>query len=185
MCDKNTNGVCAMDGAASEVCTPNSQKCPSKPAYGYVDNSTLAVQPYLDLVHAPNSINHICGAVGQQCAGTLWTRHVELKPSAVLSDISYPTCKLSGVSWVIPDALDSDHILDVRNTTGPSWVAAIVDLVGTSKCKNPDGSSYWDSTAIIVTWDDWGSWYDHVSPQYFVPEALTPIPVSRWDSECR
>ena len=31
-------------------------------------------------------------------------------------------------------------------------------------CKNPDGSSYWNSTAILITWDDWGGWYDHEPP---------------------
>jgi len=25
-------------------------------------------------------------------------------------------------------------------------------------------SSYWPNTAIIITWDDWGGWYDHVAP---------------------
>jgi phospholipase C len=25
-------------------------------------------------------------------------------------------------------------------------------------------SSYWSNTAIIITWDDWGGWYDHVAP---------------------
>ena len=25
-------------------------------------------------------------------------------------------------------------------------------------------SSYWSNTAIFVTWDDWGGWYDHVLP---------------------
>ena len=53
---------------------------------------------------------------------------------------------------------------DVRNTGGPSWVASIVNAVGNSTCKNPDGSSYWNSTAILVTWDDWGGWYDHEPP---------------------
>jgi phospholipase C len=93
----------------------------------------------------------------------MWSKHLEFKPSAILSDISV-NCKLRGVSWVIPDSFDSDHSLDVRNTGGPSWVASIVNAVGTSPCKNPDGSSYWTSTAIIVTWDDWGGWYDHERP---------------------
>jgi phospholipase C len=26
------------------------------------------------------------------------------------------------------------------------------------------GSPYWKNTAILVTWDDWGGWYDHVAP---------------------
>jgi phospholipase C len=43
-------------------------------------------------------------------------------------------------------------------------VAAIVNAVGTSPCKDPDGSSYWSSTAIIITWDDWGGWDDHEPP---------------------
>ena len=43
-------------------------------------------------------------------------------------------------------------------------MANIVNAVGNSTCTNPDGSSYWNSTAIIVTWDDWGGWYDHERP---------------------
>jgi len=113
---------------------------------------------------APNSIKHICVAVGQKCTGAQWTSNVEFNPSAVLSDISTPNCNLRGVSWVIPDSFNSDHMGDVRNTGGPSWVVSIVNAVGTSKCTNPDGSSYWNSTAIIVTWDDWGGWYDHEPP---------------------
>ena len=112
---------------------------------------------------APNAIAHICGAVGQSCTGAEWTSNVELTPSAILSDIS-TNCNLRGVSWVIPSAFNSDHSSNVRFTGGPSWVASIVNAVGTSPCKNPDGSSYWNSTAIIVTWDDWGGWYDHEPP---------------------
>jgi phospholipase C len=65
---------------------------------------------------------------------------------------------------VIPDGENSDHMGNVLDTGGPSWVASIVNAVGTSPCKNSDGSSYWNSTAIIVTWDDWGGWYDHERP---------------------
>ena len=39
---------------------------------------------------------------------------------------------------------------------GPSWVASIVNAVG--------NSPYWANTAIFITWDDWGGWYDHVPP---------------------
>jgi phospholipase C len=45
-------------------------------------------------------------------------------------------------------------------TTGwdtiPSWVASIVNAIGES--------SYWNSTAIIILWDDWGGFYDPVKP---------------------
>ena len=28
-------------------------------------------------------------------------------------------------------------------------------------------SPYWANTAIIITWDDWGGWYDHVAPTIY------------------
>jgi phospholipase C len=52
----------------------------------------------------------------------------------------------------------------VTATGGPSWVANIVNGVGTSTCTDKDGTPYWKSTAILVTWDDWGGWYDHEPP---------------------
>ena len=231
MCDLNGFGACAMDGAAHVACRSVSQPCPTKPAFGYVDNSTGAVQPYLDLVKAngwgnymfqtnqgpsfpahqflfgatsapsanddhtgifaaentigaagcaaattstvalinpqgveftkiypcfehptltdfldatgvswryygssggvwgdskaagiwmaPNAIAHICVASGQTCTGTEWTSHVKLSPSAVLSDIS-TNCNLPGVSWVIPDSFNSDHIRAVSERI-ESW----------------------------------------------------------------
>jgi phospholipase C len=44
-CDLNMYGACAMDGAADAEYLPHAQKCPTKPAYSYIDNSTGAVQP--------------------------------------------------------------------------------------------------------------------------------------------
>jgi phospholipase C len=38
---------------------------------------------------------------------------------------------------------------------------AIVGGVGGNAIGN---SQYWSNTAIIITWDDWGGWYDHGSP---------------------
>ena len=58
MCDLK-NGACAMDGAAAVVCHPYAQPCPAKSAFGYVDNSTGAVQPYLDLVKAYGWANYM------------------------------------------------------------------------------------------------------------------------------
>jgi phospholipase C len=59
------------------------------------------------------------------------------------------------VAWVTPDGTDSDH-LGVGKDTGPSWVASIVNAIGKS--------SYWNSTAIVIVWDDWGGLYDHLDP---------------------
>ena len=67
---------------------------------------------------------------------------------------------LPAVSWIIPDGQNSDHPAQKdwgpNKDTGPSWVSQIVNAIGES--------GYWNSTAIIVVWDDWGGWYDHVAP---------------------
>jgi hypothetical protein len=59
ICDLNSPGVCAMDGAANASCRAVSQPCPTKPAFGYVDNSAGAVQGYLDLVKAYGWANYM------------------------------------------------------------------------------------------------------------------------------
>ena len=59
------------------------------------------------------------------------------------------------MSWVIPTLFDSDHPASGCNG-GPRWVTQVLNAIGTSK--------YWNSTAVILLWDDWGGWYDPVPP---------------------
>jgi phospholipase C len=111
---------------------------------------------------APNAIQHICQPTGPggKCAGPEWTANVDLTTAGVLNDIA--ACKLSNLSWVIPTGQNSDHPISTDGG-GPSWVATVVNAIGASTdCDNGDG--YWNDTAILVTWDDWGGWYDHVPP---------------------
>ena len=86
-------------------------------------------------------------------AGSQFSTDVVAPPSKVLTDIS--SGSLANVVWVTPTAKASDHA-NITNGTGPSWVASVVNGIGQS--------SYWDNTAIFLTWDDWGGWYDHVAP---------------------
>ncbi len=63
--------------------------------------------------------------------------------------------ELASVSFVTPSTADSDHPI-AKSDLGPSWVASVVNAIGES--------SYWNSTAIVVLWDDWGGWYDNAKP---------------------
>jgi hypothetical protein len=63
---------------------------------------------------------------------------------------------------VIPDEAHSDH--PGFGSLGPNYVANLVDLIGDSTCKDSNGQTYWQDTAIFITWDDWGGFYDHVKP---------------------
>jgi phospholipase C len=85
-----------------------------------------------------------------------FSSNVITPPSQVLTDIA--NGELADVVWVTPTALASDHAL-ATNGSGPSWVAAVVNAIGESL--------YWSDTAIFVTWDDWGGWYDHVAPPLY------------------
>jgi phospholipase C len=104
---------------------------------------------------APNSIRHMCKASGASCTAADFASgaNVVFRPPQVLQDIA--NNKLASVSWVIPLGRQSDHARD-NDGTGPSWVASIVNAIG--------NSPYWNNTAILITWDDWGGWYDHVVP---------------------
>jgi phospholipase C len=118
------------------------------------------------LWNAPNSIDYMCipatrpNGKSLYCAGTEWNNNVSLKPSSVLTDIQ--GCTLANVVWVTPTGDNSDHA-KANNGTGPAWVASIINAIG-SNPKCADGDSYWQDTAILITWDDWGGWYDHVPP---------------------
>jgi phospholipase C len=85
--------------------------------------------------------------------GPDWAGDVISPETQVLSDIE--NGNLAQVSWVIPTLQNSDHPLSGSNT-GPDWVTSIVNEIG--------ASNYWSDTAIFITWDDWGGWYDHVPP---------------------
>lgn len=116
-----------------------------------------------DLWSAPDAIRHICEPVNGVCTGAIWLKHLALNPPDVIADVQ--KCELRDVSWVIPSALYSDHA-GSNDGSGPNWVAGVINAIGNSPCKNADGTSYWNSTAILVTWDDWGGFYDHEPPTF-------------------
>ncbi|HJP78401.1 MAG TPA: alkaline phosphatase family protein [Pseudonocardiaceae bacterium] len=62
---------------------------------------------------------------------------------------------LPAVSWVVPSGEVSEHP-PAPVSAGQSYVTSLVNAV----MHGPD----WDSTAIFLSWDDWGGFYDHVAP---------------------
>jgi phospholipase C len=63
--------------------------------------------------------------------------------------------KLPNVSWVYADHLESEHPLG-NVTHGMQWTVNQVNAIVQG--------GLWPSTAIFITWDDWGGWLDHVDP---------------------
>ncbi len=62
---------------------------------------------------------------------------------------------LPQVSWIIPAANVSEHP-PALVSAGQAYVTALVNTIMQS--------DYWSSTVIFLSWDDWGGFYDHVSP---------------------
>ena len=62
---------------------------------------------------------------------------------------------LPKVSWVTPDFRDSEHA-PALVSTGQAFVTRVIDAI----MRGPD----WKSSAIFLSWDDWGGFYDNVVP---------------------
>jgi phospholipase C len=168
--DDNEVGCTAPSFISVELIDPSGSE--SSQTYPCFDHATLTDQldakqitwKYYSPVPggiwtAPNAIKHMCepsSGATPQCTGSDWTNHVVLQSAQVLTDVA--NGQLAAVTWVIPTGASSDHA-SINDGTGPSWVASVVNAIG--------NSPYWANTAIIITWDDWGGWYDHVAPSIY------------------
>jgi phospholipase C len=63
---------------------------------------------------------------------------------------------LPAVSWIMPADRTSEHPEAARVEPGMAYVTRLINAA----MRGPD----WDTTAIFLTWDDWGGFYDHVVP---------------------
>jgi phospholipase C len=65
------------------------------------------------------------------------------------------SCGLPNVSWVVPDGNTSEHPPSLISH-GQAYVTTLINAVMRSPC--------WGSSAVFLSWDDWGGFYDHVAP---------------------
>ncbi len=59
------------------------------------------------------------------------------------------------VSWIDPNGTVSEHP-PALVSAGQTYVTGLINAI----MRSPD----WNSTAIFLSWDDWGGFYDHVVP---------------------
>jgi phospholipase C len=64
-------------------------------------------------------------------------------------------CGLPSVSWINPNGKVSEHPPSLLSK-GQAYVTTLINAIMRSPC--------WNSTAIFLSWDDWGGFYDHVVP---------------------
>ncbi len=111
----------------------------------------------------------ICKAVAQDASTPgIWNplpRFEDVRENGQLSNIqnvgnfevAASTGALPAVSWIAPSQVHSEHP-PASVHAGQAWVTKLINDV----MQGPD----WASTAIFVSWDDWGGFYDHVVPPH-------------------
>ncbi|MCU1302950.1 MAG: hypothetical protein JWQ87_3234 [Candidatus Sulfotelmatobacter sp.] len=93
-----------------------------------------------------DAINHIRNT-------SAWTKY-DVPTSQFLTDVSNGT--LPAVSWLVSGGVESEHPPNSM-CGGENWTVQQVNAI----LQSP---TYKNNTAIFITWDDFGGFYDHVVP---------------------
>ncbi len=105
-----------------------------------------------------------------------WGKNVQPEEN-LLADITNE--RLKSVSWVVPGPGFNEHPGGPSVCMGENWTVQHINAIMQSK--------YWKNTAIFLTWDDFGGFYDHVAPPHYDEMGLGPrVPmliISPWTKE--
>ena len=86
------------------------------------------------------------------------------------------TGKLPAATWIVPPPGTNEHPGGPSVCVGENWTVRHLNAIMESK--------YWKNTAVFITWDDFGGFYDHVPPPQYDHMGLGPrvpmIIVSPW-----
>ncbi|MFN2545402.1 MAG: phospholipase C, partial [Actinomycetota bacterium] len=76
--------------------------------------------------------------------------------------------KLPQVSWLIPPESYNEHPGEhtISICAGENWTVQQLNAIMQSK--------YWKDTVVVVVWDDFGGFYDHVKPPHYDIMGLGP-----------
>jgi phospholipase C len=107
---------------------------------------------YAATIHEAGYIWSAYDAIDHVRTSAQWSRHVR-PVDRLVTDIRRG--RLPAVTWVTPRFELSEHP-DFSLCHGENWTTRVVDAV-------MDGPM-WKHTAVFITWDDWGGFYDHVPP---------------------
>jgi phospholipase C len=104
--------------------------------------------------------------------GPMWRNVV--RPEEFIPELR--SGKLAAVTWLIPPTPESDHP-DLGNfCDGRNWTVRMLNAI----MRSPS----WRRTAVILTWDDFGGYYDHVPPPHVDIYGMGPrvpaLVISPW-----
>jgi phospholipase C len=123
-----------LASGAEPDCEDGAMKCDAGVQH-YLNPGYWNVLPWFDDVAADDEVGNVADT------------------TTFFSDLAMD--KLAAVNWIIPSDALSEHPANLVST-GQAYVTTLINAVMKS--------SFWDSTVIFLTWDDWGGFYDHVPP---------------------
>lgn len=200
--DSSVSGISTLWGYAQQYAIADNYfgsvigEAPTNPLYmvAAADNDRVySVQPYYGPCNKPDAaaVPLTFPNVGDQLTqkGVSWAAYQESNGNCsaysplhnpfqyftstyqVTKDYSQFATDLSSgnfpaVSFIFPSNHNDMHPGFAPITNGISFIDTIV--------KELQASPVWSSTAVIVTWDTFGGWYDHVPPPTVDSQGLAP-----------
>jgi phospholipase C len=115
-----------------------------------VDEEAILCKPRLQKSSTPNIWNPL---------PWFQTVHIDNQLSNIQDLNNFYTAAANGtlpsVAWIVPNGKNSEHPPS-SVTVGQAYVTRLINAI----MQGPD----WSSSAIFLSWDDWGGFYDHVMP---------------------
>ncbi|HLJ68303.1 MAG TPA: alkaline phosphatase family protein [Chloroflexota bacterium] len=111
---------------------------------------------------APGYVWSALDAIRHLRYSSLWKTNVP-NDRTFVSDVQ--NGHLPSVSWLVTGNVSSDHP-PASICVGEGWTVRMINAIMQSK--------YWKNTAIFLTWDDFGGFYDHVPPPRLDDISLGP-----------
>ncbi len=124
-----------------------------------LDQAGISWRYYTDdntIYNAMQAINHVWNGADRKDIQP---------PEQFITDLK--AGNMPAVSWINPPASYNEHPgAGVSVCAGENWTVQHVNAIMHSK--------YWPTTAIVVVWDDFGGFYDHVPPPHYDVLGLGP-----------
>ncbi|MEP6758490.1 MAG: alkaline phosphatase family protein [Actinomycetota bacterium] len=96
----------------------------------------------------------VMGTIPHIRYGPMWNNVVDT--SSFVPDVQ--SGHMPQVTWLLPPTPESDHPGYGALCDGENWTVRMVNTI----MQSPE----WKHTAIFLTWDDFGGFYDHVAPPH-------------------
>jgi len=166
--DPDDWGCDAVEGTTVEVLNSSGQASNQTPCFDFqtladtLQNAGITWKYYAPIKGESGYVWSTLDAINHIRNSSLWTDHV-VPWTQFVSDAK--SGQLPAVSWLVTTYALSEHP-PASTCQGENWTVNQLNAV----MQGPD----WNSTAVFLTWDDFGGFYDHVPPPSLDQFGLGP-----------